>query len=393
MPEVAVQNLVKTFGGGDGGHASTVLHEISFTVEHGEFFTLLGPSGCGKSTTLACVAGLERPDGGRVTVGDTVFSDAGTGTFVPPESRNLGMVFQSYALWPHMTVAANLALPLKLRKLSRARQAELIDGALDTVGLLHLRDRYPHQLSGGQQQRVALARALASAPTVLLLDEPLSNLDARLREQARAWLKRLQAETGITTIYVTHDQHEALALSDRVAVMSEGRMLQVGTPTEIYETPAVPEVAAFIGRCNFLPGTVQGQAPDGMLAIRLDCNGEVVTVGSGLELAEGSRATVAVRPEKLRLLPAGEAPPDAAHSVVTGRVLTTAYIGARYEHEIAVGNLVLHADSAVPGTTGEVGLLLDPATCLVYPGEAGVPEEAAELATIRSEPHVETATP
>jgi iron(III) transport system ATP-binding protein len=352
MPEVAVHNLVKSFGG------AGVLHDVSFTVGDGEFFTLLGPSGCGKSTTLACVAGLERPDGGSVSVGGTVFADEDT--FVPPEGRNLGMVFQSYALWPHMTVAANLALPLKLRKLTRAEQNERIDDTLDRVGLLHLRDRYPHQLSGGQQQRVALARALAYAPSVLLLDEPLSNLDAKLREQARAWLKRLQADTGITTIYVTHDQHEALAMSDRIAVLSEGNLLQVGTPTEIYETPAVPGVASFIGRCNFLPGIVQGEATGGRLVIKLDCNGETVTVRSDVDLRHGAKATVAVRPEKLRLVAADE------EGVLTGQVLTTAYVGARFEHEIAVGDLVLHADSAIPNTTGEVGLALDPDTCLVF---------------------------
>ncbi|MEU6644035.1 ABC transporter ATP-binding protein [Saccharomonospora sp. NPDC046836] len=382
MPEVAVRHLVKKFS--SDNKVTTVLNDVSFTVADGEFFTLLGPSGCGKSTTLACVAGLERPDGGSVAVGDAVFADAEAGTFIPPEGRNLGMVFQSYALWPHMTVAGNLALPLKLRQLGKAQQRERIDSALDKVGLVHLRDRYPHQLSGGQQQRVALARALAYSPSVLLLDEPLSNLDAKLREQARAWLKRLQAETGITTIYVTHDQHEALALSDRIAVMSEGNMAQVGTPTEIYEKPAAPEVASFIGRCNFLPGVVQGAPAKGLLAVKLDCNGENVTVQSGLDLPHGAKATVAVRPEKLRILRADDEQPRHPHSVVHGRILRTAYIGARFEHEIAVGDLVLHADSDTPGTTDEVGLLLDPATCLIYPGETALPDEAAELATITS---------
>ncbi|MFF5986608.1 ABC transporter ATP-binding protein [Prauserella flavalba] len=382
MPEVAAHHLTKKFT--SDNKTSTVLHDVSFTVADGEFFTLLGPSGCGKSTTLACVAGLERPDGGSISVGDTVFADAGSGTFVPPEGRNLGMVFQSYALWPHLTVADNLALPLKLRKLAKPRRRELIDDALDKVGLLHLRDRYPHQLSGGQQQRVALARALAYSPSVLLLDEPLSNLDAKLREQARAWLKRLQAETGITTIYVTHDQHEALAMSDRVAVMSEGHMVQVGTPTEIYERPAVPEVASFIGRCNFLPGVVQGRPSAGVLAVKLDSNGETVAVASDLDVAHGAAATIAVRPERLRILEDGEEPPGSSHSVVHGRVLRTAYIGARFEHEIAVGDHVLHADSDKPGVTGEVRLLLDPATCLIYPGETALPAEAAELATITS---------
>lgn len=224
MPDVKVSHLNKQFGG------NVVLDDVDFTIRDGEFFTLLGPSGCGKSTTLNCIAGLEQPTSGAISVGDTPFVDTEKKLFVPPEGRNLGMVFQSYALWPHKTIAANLAMPLQIRKIDKAERRRLIDDALDKVGLLHLRERYPHQMSGGQQQRVALARALVYSPSVLLLDEPLSNLDAKLREQARAWLKRLQEDLGITTVYVTHDQDEALALSDRIAVMSNGHMLQVGTP-------------------------------------------------------------------------------------------------------------------------------------------------------------------
>src|SRR3954453_21264849 len=250
MPDVVVSQLRKGFGG------NTVLHEGDLTIKDGEFFTLLGPSGCGKSTTLSCLAGLEKPSSGLISIGDETFFDGERNKFVPPEARNLGMVFQSYALWPHMTLEQNLAMPLKLRKVPKGEQRRLIDDALDKVGLSHLRDRYPHQLSGGQQQRVALARALVYSPTVLLLDEPLSNLDAKLREQARAWLKRLQEDLGITTVYVTHDQDEALALSDRIAVMSGGHMLQVADPHSVYERPATPEVAAFVGRCNFFQGTV-----------------------------------------------------------------------------------------------------------------------------------------
>jgi iron(III) transport system ATP-binding protein len=232
MPDVHVSHLSKQFGD------VAVLKDVSVTIKDGEFFTLLGPSGCGKSTTLNCIAGLEQPTAGSVSVGDTTFVDTERKIFLPPESRNLGMVFQSYALWPHMSIADNLAMPLKIRKVDKAERAARIHEALDKVGLAHLGDRYPHQLSGGQQQRVALARALVYSPSVLLLDEPLSNLDAKLREQARAWLKRLQADLGITTVYVTHDQDEALALSDRIAVMSEGDMVQIGTPREIYEEPA-----------------------------------------------------------------------------------------------------------------------------------------------------------
>lgn len=250
MPELSVRGLTKRFGG------QTALDDVSFTVADGEFFTLLGPSGCGKSTTLGAIAGLEAPDDGSITAGDLVYVDTGARRFLNPEERNLGMVFQSYALWPHMTVAANLELPLKLRKAGKAERNRRIDATLDQVGLLPYRDRYPHQMSGGQQQRVALARALVYSPTVLLLDEPLSNLDAKLREQARTWLKDLQQRVGITTVYVTHDQTEALTLSDRIAVLREGTLLQVGTPEEVYERPAGPAVADFIGRCAFLDATV-----------------------------------------------------------------------------------------------------------------------------------------
>jgi iron(III) transport system ATP-binding protein len=253
MPELTVKNLKKEFGD------NTVLHDNSFTIKDGEFFTLLGPSGCGKSTTLNCIAGLEQPTGGSIAVGGTTFVDTDQGIFLQPEERNLGMVFQSYALWPHMTIAKNLALPLNIRKVPKARQKAQIHDALDKVGLADLSGRYPHQLSGGQQQRVALARALVYSPTMLLLDEPLSNLDAKLREQARAWLKRLQEELGITTVYVTHDQDEALALSDRIAVMSGGHMLQVADPHTIYERPATPESRRVRRPLQLLPGQGRGQ--------------------------------------------------------------------------------------------------------------------------------------
>ncbi|MGW0203192.1 ABC transporter ATP-binding protein [Nonomuraea sp. NPDC003201] len=362
MPEVQVANLSKQFGD------NAVLRDISFTIADGEFFTLLGPSGCGKSTTLACIAGLERPSAGSIAVGPATFVDAGT--FVPPEGRNLGMVFQSYALWPHMTVAQNLAMPLKIRKVDRRTQDELITEALGKVGLAELKDRYPHQLSGGQQQRVALARALVYSPSVLLLDEPLSNLDAQLREQARAWLKRLQEELGITTVYVTHDQEEALALSDRIAVMSKGDMVQIGTPKEIYETPATAEVAAFVGRCNFLTGTMTGPAE-----VRLDCTGQTIAVPEG---TPGPRVTVAVRPERLEILPSGRSAP-ADVNVLTAEVLTSSYIGSRHEYDLRLGDHVIQAETARPGLSGEVTLVVEPAACLLYPTTDALPEDVEAL--------------
>jgi iron(III) transport system ATP-binding protein len=367
MPEVKVAHLSKEFGD------NAVLRDISFTIADGEFFTLLGPSGCGKSTTLACIAGLEQPTSGSITVGNATFVDSGT--FVPPEGRNLGMVFQSYALWPHMTVAQNLAMPLKIRKVERREQGTLIAGALAKVGLAELKDRYPHQLSGGQQQRVALARALVYSPGVLLLDEPLSNLDAQLREQARAWLKRLQEELGITTVYVTHDQEEALALSDRIAVMSRGDMLQVGTPEDIYETPATAEVAAFVGRCNFLTGTMTGPAE-----VRLDCTGQTIAVPAGTADG-GRRVSVAIRPERLEILPAGRTAPDGVN-VLTAQVLTSSYAGSRHDYHLRLGDHVIQAESNRAGLSGDVTLLAEPAACLLYPTTDALPEDVEALITV-----------
>ncbi|GIE28735.1 ABC transporter ATP-binding protein [Actinoplanes italicus] len=350
MPDVRVSQLYKTFGD------VTVLHEVDFTIRDGEFFTLLGPSGCGKSTTLNCIAGLEKPTGGTITVGDTTFVDSTAKIFRTPEERNLGMVFQSYALWPHMTVAANLAMPLTIRKASKKDKQQRIADALDKVGLAHLADRYPHQLSGGQQQRVALARALVYSPSVLLLDEPLSNLDAKLREQARAWLKALQAELGITTVYVTHDQDEALALSDRIAVMADGRMLQIGTPKEIYETPAAPEVAAFVGRCNFLHGQVE-KTDDDHVHVRLDACGEVVEVTGDAQ--PGQQVTVAVRPERLTVGPTGTGLPC--------EIVTSAYVGSHHEYHLRLGDQTVQVQSPRGDLTGAVGLTFAPEAALLYP--------------------------
>ncbi|MET7395712.1 ABC transporter ATP-binding protein [Dactylosporangium sp. NPDC005572] len=372
MPEVTVTNLVKRFG------PTTVLEQVSFTVKDGEFFTLLGPSGCGKSTTLNCIAGLERPTGGRITVGPTTFVDIDGKVFLPTEERNLGMVFQSYALWPHMSVEANLALPLKLRRAGKQDRAVRISEALEKVGLAHLRGRYPHQLSGGQQQRVALARALVYSPSVLLLDEPLSNLDAKLREQARAWLKRLQEDLGITTVYVTHDQDEALALSDRIAVMSAGAMLQVGTPRDIYETPATAKVAAFVGRCNFLAGHVE-QHRDGRSRVRLECSGDVIEVTTDQHVTAGQQVTVAIRPERLEVLPAAEA---GARNVLSTEVLTSSYVGSRYDYQVKLGAQVVQVESPHGGLTGTARLTFRPEAALLYPTAAVPSPEADELLTL-----------
>jgi iron(III) transport system ATP-binding protein len=256
MGTVRATGLVKTFG------AVTAVNDLSFEARAGEFLTLLGPSGCGKTTTLRLVAGLERPDRGEIYVGDRLISSASSRLFVPPERRGMGMVFQSYAIWPHMTVFENVAFPLQELRVSRAEIRERVMTILSTVGLGELHARPAPMLSGGQQQRVALARALVSNPEVLLLDEPLSNLDARLREEMRFELREMQARLGITSIFVTHDQAEAMTLSDRIVVMNAGRIEQEGSPEDVYQRPSTRFVMDFLGRANHLPARIQ-KADDG----------------------------------------------------------------------------------------------------------------------------------
>ncbi|HWL68984.1 MAG TPA: ABC transporter ATP-binding protein [Geminicoccus sp.] len=291
MAELVVSSLTRCFG------AVTAVDRVSFTVRDGEFLTLLGPSGCGKSTTLAAIAGLERPTSGRISLGHDVYFDSDTNLFLPPERRNCGLVFQSYALWPHMTVEENCAFPLKLRRVPKEQRASQVREALALVEMERLADRYPHQLSGGQQQRVALARTLVFRPGILLLDEPLSNLDAKLRDRARSWLKHLQSKVGLTTVYVTHDQVEALAMSDRIAVMNGGRIAQLGTPKQIYVAPADRFVADLIGTSNMLDGDLKSDER-----------------GSFIRFADGQCLKIPAPPEKAgprgcRCDPAGEHPP------------------------------------------------------------------------------------
>ncbi|GAA3757663.1 ABC transporter ATP-binding protein [Microbacterium kribbense] len=370
MPEIHVSHMAKTFGD------VKVLNDIDFDVQDGEFFTLLGPSGCGKSTTLNCIAGLEDPTEGVISIGERTLVDRAQRVYVPTEERNLGMVFQSYALWPHMTIRKNLAFPLNIRRTARADRDVRIREALEKVGLAHLQDRYPHQLSGGQQQRVALARALVYSPSVLLLDEPLSNLDAKLREQARAWLKRLQADLGITTLYVTHDQDEALTLSDRIAVMFDGVMTQVGTPHEIYEHPATAAVAAFVGSCNFLLGTVERSHGD-QVEVRLQATGATVRVTSDEHWLPGAPVTVAVRPERLTIV--ADAPGSRDVNVLDTEVVTKAYVGSRYEYMLRLGDIAVQVVSPEGSLTGAVRLVFGPGDAHVFPGESGPSTEALDL--------------
>jgi ABC-type Fe3+/spermidine/putrescine transport system ATPase subunit len=302
-------------------------------------FTLLGPSGCGKTTLLRLIAGFHRPDAGRIHFGERDVTD------LPPYARNIGMVFQNYALWPHMTVFQNIAYGLRLRRLRGADLGARVADGLRKVNLSGLGARYPGQLSGGQQQRVALARALVLNPDILLLDEPLSNLDAKIRVQVRAEIRTLQQELGITTVYVTHDQEEALSLSDRVAVMRDGRVLQLGLPRELYERPRTRFVADFVGTNNLIPGTVIEAAGEtvtvdtalGRLRARPPAGGEVLPVGRP--------AVLAIRPENVTVRAPGASPISGDGNRCAGRIALAAYLGNTLRYDVeAPGGLTLKAD-------------------------------------------------
>jgi iron(III) transport system ATP-binding protein len=337
---LVVENLCKNYG------AVAAIKDVSFETADGEFLTLLGPSGCGKSTTLASIAGLDRPDSGLIRVGDRTYFDSKTRTYMPSEKRNCGLVFQSYALWPHMTVRQNVAYPLRLRKVSASEQKVRVDDMLKLVELYDHADRYPHQLSGGQQQRAALARTLVYEPSILLLDEPLSNLDAKLRERARSWFASLRQRVKITTVYVTHDQVEALVLSDRIVVMNSGRVVQIGTPQEIYETPADPFVADFIGTSSFLSATVCEARGAGDLTTVSLSDGQTIRTHMTQSVSVGEPVTIALRPEKLDIA-ADEAAVRADEGTVI-RVLITSrsYLGARYHYEVELGGTSIKMETS-----------------------------------------------
>lgn len=293
MVSLTFQNIHKRFD------KTVVVHDLTLEINEGELFFLLGPSGCGKTTCLRMVAGFYQPDGGQLLFGDRPMNA------VPPHLRNTGMVFQNYALWPHLTVKGNVEYGLKVRKIPKAERQRRVQEALEMVRLGNLGDRYPSQMSGGQQQRVALARALVIRPDVLLLDEPLSNLDAQLRLEMRAEIKRLHKETGTTALYVTHDQEEALSIADRVAVLKDGNLMQVGAPRDLYRQPRSRFVAEFIGETNFLPATITRVDAD---KLELEtASGKLLAVRGEGQWSVGQQVWCSVRPESWHLsAPEGE---------------------------------------------------------------------------------------
>jgi iron(III) transport system ATP-binding protein len=375
MAEIEVAGLSKCFG------AYTAVDSVGFHAESGEMLTLLGPSGCGKTTTLRMIAGLEEPSAGTIRIGPTTLYESQRNINVPSENRGLCMVFQSYAIWPHMTVAENVAFPLKMRGVPKAKRAELVRKVLDVVGLGDVGDKSATKLSGGQQQRVAFARALVFEPPILLLDEPLSNLDAKLREHMRYELREMKRRLGLTALFVTHDQEEALTLSDRLVIMNDGMVEQIGTPEDVYERPATRFVAGFIGKANMLD-IVDAQHDAHSARVQLRTFSETISLvmprsSVRVESARpGARRPVAVqpppclfvRPEKIALMMPGCAADGV--SVLQGRVRERAYIGDRCEYLIDLHegtSLRIAAPTGSEFAVGvEVGLGIKPQDMVLY---------------------------
>ena len=345
--EVIIRDAVKRYGD------FTALNGVSLNIKEGEFFTLLGPSGCGKTTLLRMIAGFNSIEGGDFYFGEKRIND------VPAHKRDIGMVFQNYAIFPHLTVKENVAYGLKARKVGKQEMETRVAEALELVQISHLADRKPNELSGGQQQRVALARAFVIEPSVLLMDEPLSNLDAKLRVQMRTVIKKLQRRLGITTIYVTHDQEEALAISDRIAVMKDGNIMQTGTPNEIYAKPQNPFVAGFIGTSNFLECEVR----DGRTVVR-----DEITVDIPLRKDFSGKAKLSARPEQLFFSDKG----------MPGKVLISTFLGDFIEYEVELDNgqsLIVNEytkdASEVHPDGAQVFLSFDPNRVSLYEAETG----------------------
>jgi iron(III) transport system ATP-binding protein len=359
---LTVRGLTKTYATADGGFQA--LKGIDFDVPQGGFYTLLGESGCGKSTTLRCVAGLEEPDGGSISIGGEVVADPERGVQVPAFERDIGLVFQSYAIWPHMDVFANVAYPLRVRR-PRVAAADIkaqVMEALRLVGMEDYANRQATKLSGGQQQRVAFARALVRRPKLLLLDEPLSNLDAKLREQMRFELQELVSRTGVTTLYVTHDQSEALAMSDTVAVMAGGRIVQSGAPRDVYGRPDNRTVANFLGSANFLRGKVV-EARDGLTTVAFDGGGSMIHVPSRATLSPGASVDVIFRPEDVTT---HLDPTDGSIECAVERVV---FQGGMSEYQLRLGPTLLRT-VVHPSVTAQAGdrawIAIQPERCILF---------------------------
>ncbi|MEE8307796.1 MAG: ABC transporter ATP-binding protein [Gammaproteobacteria bacterium] len=352
-------NVVKYFG------EALIVDEISFTVAEGEFFTLLGPSGCGKTTTLRLLAGLEKPDAGEITLEGRCLASPEKSIWVPPDKRNVGMMFQSYAIWPHLTVFENVAFPLRVRRESDAAIKKQVGEALELVGLDGMEERGSTQLSGGQQQRVALARSIVYTPSLLLLDEPLSNLDVKLRELMRAELRALQLRLNLAVVYVTHDQGEAMSLSDRIAVVNKGRIEQVGTPAEVYEHPNTRFVGDFLGRTVIVRGKVRKDAGSGWV----DVQGKgmiVMQAEVGGAFSDGDDVRVLTRPEDISLHPMGEVGPNQ----IAGKIEGITYMGDHLEYTIRAADrtLTLAASKKESFPVGaEIRLAFDPDSITILP--------------------------
>jgi iron(III) transport system ATP-binding protein len=363
---VQIDSLEKYFG--EDKDRVYVLKGISLHVPEGSLYTFLGPSGCGKTTTLRCVAGLERPDGGKISINSQAVFASGERVYVPTNKRPIGMVFQSYAIWPHMTVFENVAYPLTIQRRPKAEIKKRVEDVLRIVGLQGLEDRPAPKLSGGQQQRVAFARALVNQPKVMLLDEPLSNLDAKLREQMRFEIKALQRRVNITTIYVTHDQAEALAISDQIAVMHGGKLIEVGSPHELYSRPKRKFTATFLGLTNLIEGKVLELGGDSKPG-RVETKRGVFSFVPSTHLDRNQSVVISIRPEHIQV---HKQKPEGLENVVEGTVKESIFMGDAYHCQIAVGDSLLrvHTHPFLGMSAGEkVYLHLDPRSCNGLPAD------------------------
>ena len=366
---IRVDNLRMNYR--SGGETVAAAQDVCLNIEQGQFYTLLGPSGCGKTTTLRCVAGLEEPDQGEITVGDDLVFSSKQGTWIPPHRRNIGMVFQSYAIWPHMSVFENVAFPL-LNDGKRMPQDEVrkrVHSALELVKLESYANRPAPHLSGGQQQRLALARALVAEPRVLLLDEPLSNLDAKLREEMRIELRDLSKRLNVTTLFVTHEQLEALSMSDVVAVMKDGRIVQSGTPAEIYNQPRSAFVAQFIGRTNILKAEVKERDGDGLHLLVQTSMGLIRSAACEGGNSDDS-VIIAIRPEDVEIVAPGE---PHGENVFHGEVERLLFLGECIEAHVHIGpqafTLRMHP-SQVPSAGDSLRIRLPPDRCRALPSDS-----------------------